>query len=55
MGVAQNYQSICNCYRLMNDYEGVLKSAQEGLLICKDDNVRYNLKLMECYAYFMLG
>lgn len=55
MGAAQNYQSICNCYRLMNDYEGVLKSAQEGLLICKDDNVRHNLKLMECYAYFMLG
>lgn len=55
MGAAQNYQSICNCYRLMNDYEGVLKSSQDGLLICKDDNVRYNLKQMECYAYFMLG
>lgn len=51
---SNNYLSICNCYRLMCDYQSMLDVAEEGLSKAPNKYARYNLGQQACYALFML-
>ena len=55
--VAPNYMSISNCYRMMNDFDEMLKVTEEGRVHVQNFNhpTRYNILLQLCYAKFMTG
>lgn len=52
---ASEYVRICDCYRMMDDNENVLKTAEEALGNCKLQVVKNEFITYRCYAHFMLG
>lgn len=53
--VILEYRRICDCYRMMGDYDHVLSTAIESKKYCKTDTKIYEMTMYECYAHFMLG
>lgn len=53
--ISREYLSIADCYRMMCDYERLLKAADEAMPYCVTQGDRNNVYVYRCYAYFMLG
>ena len=53
--ISREYLSIADCYRMMCDYERLLKAADEAMPYCVTQGDRNNVYVYKCYGYFMLG
>lgn len=53
--VSREYLSAADCYRMMCDYERMLKAAEESEQYCVTQSDRNNVKIYKGYAHFMLG
>ena len=53
--VSREYLSAADCYRMMCDYERMLKAAEESEQYCVTQADRNNVKIYKGYAHFMLG
>lgn len=53
--LAREYVSMCDCYRMMGDFEKLLAAAKEGQQATDIPHELRNLKQYEAYSLFMLG
>ena len=53
--ISREYLSIADCYRMMCDYERLLKAADEAMPYCVTQGDRNNVYVYKCYGNFMLG
>ena len=49
------YANICDCLRKTQSFRETLQEVKEAWAECKSDYNRFDIKLQECYALFMLG
>lgn len=49
------YSNICECLRKTQNYKETLNEVKEAWSECQSDYDRFDIKLQECYALFMLG
>lgn len=53
--LAREYVSLCDCFRMMGDYNNMLIYAKEGQKATDIPHERRNMNTYEAYALFMLG
>lgn len=53
--ISREYLSISDCYRMMGDYDNLLKAAKKALEYCRSYADTNNIYIYECYGNFMLG
>ena len=53
--ISREYLSIADCFRMMCDYDRLLKAADEAMPYCVTRGDRVNVNIYKAYANFMLG
>ena len=53
--ISREYLSIADCFRMMCDYDRLLKAADDALPYCVTQGDRVNVYIYKAYANFMLG
>ena len=53
--VSREYLSICDCYRMMGDYDNMAKTAEKAMQYSITSSDSSNVYIYMCYSNFMLG